>query len=292
MAEIIYIDVLVAINIFVTYLLLAASVLFSAVQTKRWRLLCASLVGGAASLLIFLPPLHWVLFALIRLALSALIVFVAFGFESWRRAGRCYAAFFGMNFALAGVMLALWLAVAPEGMFFQNGAVYFDVSLITFVLFACLSYAVIQASVKLLRRRHPGNCACEAIINVGDQSISLPAFYDSGNKLCDGFTGAPVMVVEFMALQKFLPLALHGFFQGKQDILDLPAKQPWRLRVRQIPFHAMGHSGLLPAFRSDNVVAKTATKSQTTENAIIAVTTDTLSDGAYHVILQATMLER
>jgi len=290
--EIIYIDVLVAINIFVTYLLLCASVLFSAVQPKRWRLLCASLLGGAASLLIFLPPLHWVLFALARIALSGAIVYVAFGFESWRRALRCYAAFFGMNFALAGLMLALWLTISPQGMFFQNGAVYFDVSLITFVLFACLSYAAIQASIKLLRRRHPGNCACEAVIAVGEQSTTLQAFYDSGNKLCDGFTGAPVIVVEFRALQDFLPAALHDFFLGKQDIVDLPAEHPWRLRVRQIPFHAMGHSGLLPAFRSDRVVARATTKSQTTENAIVAVTTDDLSGGAYQVILQSSMLER
>jgi len=290
--EIIYIDVLVAINVFVTYLLLATSVLLSAVQTKRWRLLVASLLGGAASLLIFLPPVHWILLALMRIVLSALIVFVAFGFESWRRALRCYAAFFGMNFALAGIMLALWMVVQPAGMFFQNGAVYFDVSLITFVLFACVSYAIIRGTVMLLRRRHPGNCACEAVIQVGEHTVTLPAFYDSGNKLCDGFTGAPVIVVAFAALRDFLPEGLHEFYQNKQSLIDVAPDHPWRTRVREIPFHAMGHSGLLPAFRSDRVTARAGGKTQKTQNAIVAVTTDSISDGAYHVILQSSMLER
>jgi len=292
LSEVIYVDVLVAINIFVTYLLLAASVLFSAVQVKRWRLLVASLLGGVASLAIFLPPLHWSLFALMRIAIAALIVYVAFGFESWKRALRCYAAFFGVNFAFAGIMLALWLTVRPDGMFYQNGAVYFDVSLLVFVLFACVCYAVIRGVVLLLRRRHPGNCACEVVIQVGGQSITLPAFYDSGNKLCDGFTGAPVIVVEYAALHGFLPEELRSFFQSEHGLLDVPAEHLWRTRVREIPFHAMGHEGLLPAFRADRVTAKTKSKSQLTEHAIVAVTTDELSDGAYSVILQASMLER
>ncbi|MCL2530605.1 MAG: sigma-E processing peptidase SpoIIGA [Oscillospiraceae bacterium] len=288
MREVIYIDVLLALNIFVTYLLLAATVLLSAVQTKRWRLLCGALLGGAAALLIFLPPLHWTLQALIRLALAAAIVWVAFGWGNWRRALRCYAAFFGMNFALAGSMLALWLTLRPVGMLMQNGVVYFNVSLITFVLLACVSYAAMRGAVILLRRRHPGNNACTATICVDGQSITLPALYDSGNKLTDGFTGAPVVVVEYQALRTFLPAELHEYFTAE---LDLPPEHDWRTRLRKIPYHAVGHSGLLPAFRSDKITVKSGTKEQTTPNAIVAVTTENLGDGTVHAILQATMLE-
>ena len=292
LSEVIYADVLVAINIFVTYLLLAASVLFSAVQAKRWRLLLASLLGGAASLLIFLPPAPWWLLACEKLLVSLAIVWAAFGFAQGRRFLRCFAAFFGVNFAFAGIMLALWLTLKPGGMLYQNGAVYFDVSLVTFILFACLSYAAVRGTVLLLRRRHPGSCACEATVQVGGDSITLPAFYDSGNRLTDGFTGAPVMVAQYAALEGFLPEPLRPFFRGELDLPDLPAEHPWRTRVRKIPFHAMGHEGLLPAFRSDRVTAKTKSKAQPNQGVVVAVTTDSLSDGAYHVILQATMLER
>lgn len=292
MREVIYIDVLLALNIFVTYLLLAATVLLSAVQTKRWRLLCGALLGGAAALLIFLPPLHWSLQALIRLALAAAIVWLAFGWGTWKRALRCYAAFFGMNFALAGCMLALWLTLRPAGMLMQNGVVYFNVSLITFVLLACVSYAAMRGAVQLLRRRHPGNNACLATVQVGQGSITLPALYDSGNKLTDGFTGAPVVVVEFEALRTFLPEELHGFFCGEIDMLELPQDETWRTRLRSIAYHAVGHNGLLPAFRSDSIAVKSGTKQQTTHGAIVAVTTENLGDGTYHAILQATMLEQ
>jgi len=291
-SDVIYIDVLVAINIFVTWLLLACSVFFSAVQARRWRLLLASLLGGAGSLLIFLPPAPWWLLAIEKLLLSALIVFVGFGFGKWRRFLRCFAAFFGANFAFAGLMLALWLTIKPGGMLYQNGAVYFDVSLLAFVLFACVCYAAVRGLVVLLRRRHPGANLCQATIQILGRSITLSAFYDSGNRLTDGFTGAPVAVAEYAALENFLPEPMRGFFQGQQSLIDLPQDDPWRARVRQIPFHALGREGLLPAFRSDAVTVKAKHTAQQTRNAIVAVTPDSLSDGSYSLLLQASMLEK
>ena len=292
MSDVIYIDVLAAINIFVTWLLLACSVFFSAVQAKRWRLLMASLLGGVGSLLILLPPAPWWLLAAEKLLLSALIVWVGFGFGRWRRFLRCFAAFFGANFAFAGLMLALWLTVRPGGMLYRNGAVYFGVSLPVFLLFACVCYAAVRGLVVLLRRRHPGANLCQATIQMPGCSITLPAFYDSGNRLVDGFTGAPVAVAEYAALESFLPEPLREFFRGGQSLVDLPYDDPWRSRLREIPFHALGREGLLPAFRSDAVTVKAKHNAQQTRNAIVAVTPDSLSDGSYSLLLQASMLER
>jgi len=291
-SDVIYIDVLVAINIFVTWLLLACSVFFSAVQVKRWRLLLGSLLGGGGSLLILLPPAPWWLLAPEKLLLCALIVLVGFGFGRWSRFLRCFAAFFGVSFAFAGVMLGLWLTLRPDGMLYQNGAVYFDVNLITFVLFACACYAAVRGLAVLLRRRHPGANLCRATIQILGRSITLPAFYDSGNRLADGFTGAPVAVAEYAALEKFLPVELRPFFRNEAEIFDIPQEQEWRPRLREIPFHALGREGLLPAFRADQVVVRTKHDTQSTLNAIVAVTPDTLSDGSYSLLLQATMLER
>jgi stage II sporulation protein GA (sporulation sigma-E factor processing peptidase) len=284
--DVIYIDVLVAINIFATYLLLAASVFLSAVRAGRWRLLAGSLVGGASALLIFLPPSPWWLLLPEKLLCSLLIVFVAFGYSQWRRFARCFAAFFAANFIFAGTMLALELTLEPNGMYYQNGAVYFDISLPLFVLFACVCYALLRGAALLLRRRHPGANACQATIRVLGSSITLPAFYDSGNQLTDGFTGAPVAVAEFSALAAFLPPQLQGFFQGSQSLAELPPEHPWRARLRTVPFHALGQSGLLPAFRTDQITAGATV----TPQALVAVTEDSLSDGAYSIILQKTML--
>lgn len=292
MSEVVYVDVLVAINIFTTFLLLAAAHFFSGIQPKRWRLLAASLLGGASALLIFLPPSPWYFLLPTKLLCSILIVWAAFGFGGRKRFLRCFAAFFAVSFAFAGIMLALWLTLHPGGMFYQNGAVYFDVNLITFVVFACLCYAAVRGLVALLRRRHPGANLCHATIQMPGQSITLPAFYDSGNRLTDGFTGAPVVVAEFAALRSFLPAALHPFFRGEESIALLPEEEAWRARLREIPYHALGRKGLLPAFRSDLVTVKAKDMVQPTAQAIVAVTNESLGDGSYHLLLQATMLEK
>jgi len=291
-SDVIYIDVLVAINIFVTWLLLACSVFFSAVQVKRWRLLLGSLLGGAGSLLILLPPAPWWLLGSEKLLLSALILFAAFGFGRWRRFLRCFAAFFGVNFAFAGVMLALWLTAKPGGMLYRNGAVYFDVSLLAFVIFACACYAIVRGLVVLLRRRHPGANLCQATIQLPGRSITLPALYDSGNRLADGFTGAPVAVAEYAALESFLPDELRPFFRDECGLDGIPPEHEWRVRLRQIPFHALGREGLLPALRTDRITVKAKNDTQQTLSAIVAVTPDSLSDGSYSLLLQASMLER
>jgi stage II sporulation protein GA (sporulation sigma-E factor processing peptidase) len=189
-------------------------------------------------------------------------------------------------------MLALWLWVHPAGMFYQNGAVYFNVSLVMFVVFACVCYAAVRGGIALLRRRHPGAGACQATIAAPGGSITLPAFYDSGNRLTDGFTGAPVVVAEFRALSRFLPEELRGFFRGEQELIDVPMESPWRPRLREIPFHSLGREGLLPAFRADAVTAKTKTAAFPTPNVIVAITNEALSDGAYSMLLQYSMMEK
>ena len=177
-------------------------------------------------------------------------------------------------------------------MLYRNGAVYFDVSLLTFVVFACACYAIVRGLVALLRRRHPGANLCQATIQILGRSITLPALYDSGNRLTDGFTGAPVAVAEYAALQSFLPEQLRPFFRDECGLVDIPQEHEWRPRLRQIPFHALGREGLLPAFRADQVIVKTKQTTQPTPNAIVAITPDSLSDGSYSLLLQASMLEK
>ena len=292
MSDVIYIDVLVAVNIFITWLLLGAAGLLAAQRAKPFRLLLASLLGGAGALLIFLPLAPWWLAAAEKLALSAVLVFTAFGLGKWRRFLRCFAAFFGVNFAFAGLMLALWLGLKPDKMFYQNGAVYFDVSLVTLILLACACYAAVRGMTLLLHRRHPGANLCQATIHVQGSSVTLPALYDSANKLTDGFTGAPVMVAEYAALEHFLPEELRFFFHGALELPDIDSAAAWRARLREIPLHALGQAGLLPAFRTDRVLVKTKKAVQETRQAIVAVTTDALSDGSYSAILQYSMLEK
>ena len=96
----IYVDVLVALNLYVTWFLLLASEALSGRPCKRWRRGLAALAGGLSSLAIFLPGLpddflcflagttgmSWKKFALITVTCRPLMIFAyslgALGFRA------------------------------------------------------------------------------------------------------------------------------------------------------------------------------------------------------------------
>ena len=53
MGNVIYIDVLIVLNIFINYFLLLATTFFLHQKPKRWRLVVSAVVGSLFSLLIF-----------------------------------------------------------------------------------------------------------------------------------------------------------------------------------------------------------------------------------------------
>ena len=75
----IYADVLVALNLYVTWFLLLASEALSGRSCRRWRRGVAAFIGGISSLAIFLPELPFGILAAVKLLLAAVITGVAGG---------------------------------------------------------------------------------------------------------------------------------------------------------------------------------------------------------------------
>ena len=77
---VIYIDILIGINIYITYFLLLAAEKLSGQKASLFRKALASFLGGAASLLILLPEIDGLPLLLIKLCLGAIITAAAFGY--------------------------------------------------------------------------------------------------------------------------------------------------------------------------------------------------------------------
>ena len=117
MKQTIYIDVLLAVNIFINYFLLLAAAKFLAVRRIRLRILAASVLGAAYSLTMLMPSIPMVLALLMKLAMSASLVFVAFPWGGKKQFLKSLACFYIMNFAFAGFMMAIWYFISPQGKF-------------------------------------------------------------------------------------------------------------------------------------------------------------------------------
>lgn len=233
MRQTIYIDVLLGVNLFINYFLLLTVAKFLSLYAKRWRLVLGAAVGAVFSLTVLLPELSAVLTFAMKLGISGLIVLAAFRFSGWPPFFRQLAAFYIVSFSFAGLMLALWYFIAPQGLIVKNSIVYFDVSPLLLLILTVFCYFLIRLIQRFTGRQAPKNLFYPIQIEWKGKEVACVAKVDTGNSLVEPFSGEPVAVVEKSRLEKFLP--------------EIRAEG----KVRLVPFSAVPGGGMLEAFRPD-----------------------------------------
>ena len=273
----IYLDVLLALNWLTDFLLLSAVARLRHLPHKRGRLVLGAAVGSLGSLVILLPTLPMIAVALWDLGVAALMIAAAFPFRGKRNYFTSVASLFVLSALFGGISYLLWLFFAPRGFYVLNGAVYYDVSPLTLVAATLVSYAAVTLYDKLTRRTPPPAHTFRVEVRQAGATATLRALHDTGQRLTECFSGSPVLVVRQSAVKPLLP-----------DGFDNWASKPNAIsgaRVRLIPFTSVGGSGLLPAFRPDDVtLIDPLGVRQNAAGAYIAVT-KTLGRGDYDALL-------
>ena len=228
----IYVDVLMAVNFFISYFLLLACAKFLALPARRGRLAAAAGLGAVFSLTVLLPEFPAALSLASKLAMSIAIVLCAFGFGGVKRLVRNTLAFFIVNFAFAGLMVAVWYFFAPQGLVIRNSVVYFNVSPVLLILLTIACYAVVTLIGRVTGREAPKELFCRIAVSRGGVTCSCSARVDTGNSLREPFSNDPVAVVEWSTIRRLIPP------EGS-------------LNFRLVPFDTVSGSGVLKAFRPD-----------------------------------------
>ncbi|MDR1410041.1 MAG: sigma-E processing peptidase SpoIIGA [Oscillospiraceae bacterium] len=294
MRQVVYLDVLIFLNAFVTSALLLATSALLKTEIRRIRLLIGTVLGGVLSLVIFLPPLPIPLSVLIKAVGCALLAFVSFGFRSWRIYLRTAAAFLLANFVFAGAMLALWSFIAPRGMVFNNSTPYWDVSVLLLCVSTIFCYALVRLISFITRRNAPDNHMFELTIEANAQRADCKALFDSGSALREGFSGAPVIVAQLDVVRPLIPRALRDQFGGSAPAylsLDTPVSVDGVQSLRLIPYSSVGGTGLLPAFKAERATVRQGRKQWVCEDVYIAVSEKTFARGEYTALVGSVFFE-
>ena len=240
----VYVDVLFVVNFFITYLLLLLTKLFVKANPKIVRMLAAAFVGGAYSLVILADELHFFVTAVGKIVVSALIVFIAFGFKRGAVFAKTLGIFYFSNMLLLGVILAIWLIFKPDGIAIHNDVVYFDIPARILLISALAAYLISLAAVKIYNRTIGKNEIYSLTIFKDSQEVHLYAFADTGNKLKEPFSDYPVIVID----------------ESKISF------EPERI----IPFNSVGGEGMLKAFKPDKVIISNGKGMYETDRVYIA----------------------
>ena len=193
----IYIDILLVTNAIMTLIMLEAAGRVCHKVISPLRLLTACSVGGLSSLVMAIDSRGYftaVLIVVIKLVSAVFTVLIAFGCKDPWQLLRYFIIYCAVDAVFTGIVVTLWQISGSKVIFFRNLTVYFDISLFKLALACGIAYGLLCLYENITRRCFNRVAKYEAIYENGGCIVKVPAICDSGNRLCDSFTGTPVVV--------------------------------------------------------------------------------------------------
>lgn len=281
MKQIIYVDILICVNLFINYFILIAVTKFLFLKIHKWRLFLGALLGAAYSLYILIPEPIWIISLLIKLLMSVTIILVAFGFHKILELFKIVLCFFGINFGFSGVMFALWCTLKPMGLIVKNGVVYFSLSPILLISSTVVSYLIIEFINKIVGKQQERELFYEIFVEIFSHTLKLKAKLDTGNTLKEPFSGIPVIVVKKEKIKHIIPenfLEIMNTFEIENYSNSLNLLKT----IRLIPFKTIHGSGVLPAFKTDKIIIN---KQNLTKEGYLAVCSKDILEKNYDALI-------
>jgi len=246
---VIYADLFFLTNWAMDYLLLWATARFAGVRARGLRLAASSFLGAAYATAFLFPAARPLYSVGAKVVFSVLMVTVAFPVRSPLHLGRLWGCFAVLSLAAGGGALALaYLQLPGVGGPFPGIPSW----LVGVAVAATLALA---GRAWAYRHQQSSLMVLPAEVSLGGRTVAFPALVDTGNRLRDPFTGAPVVVVEYGTARRLVPRPLQPLLLGR----TVPGagegvEEPLAGRFCIVPFVALGSQrGVLYGFRPDRV---------------------------------------
>ncbi len=284
----VYADVLVGLNIIITYLLIVSVRLICKRGTSKWGVVLASLLGGLSSLIIFYEDISLLGSVIYKIIVAALITGIGFLPRSIKGFLKVFLSFFAISFLFGGVMYALELTFNPQNILYINGTVYFDMSITYLVGSVLLIYGAFTVVNFLLTKHAVKNKIYEVKIIFRNTEVTLRGFADTGNNLKYGVSGRPVIIAELSGVAP-----LFSFEEIKYLKSGLYENIPHTLmgKIHLVPCQTISGDAFLPAIIPEKVEIKSGNKKAESKFLCLALSDRKLSHGEYNVILHNSIID-
>ena len=290
MKTVIYVDVLVAVNILVTYILIVCTRVIIKNDTHKWGVVLAVFFGGVSSLVIFWESMPLVLSVLFKIMGVVIISCSAFLPKDKKQFIKTTLAFLFVNFLFGGLLYFVELSFKPSNIFYINGTVYFDISVLFLVSMTLICYGLLLLFDFFIRKRASEKTIYKVTFNFRNKSVTLNALYDTGNHLTDGIEGKPVVIVTLNSIKEFFSLAEMEYLKNDSITTDVP--ETLKNIVRIVPCSSINGSSLLKAFVAEEMIIENEPFKFKTNFFVVAVTNNSLSLGEYNCLLNSAIFER
>lgn len=250
----VYLDTLVLINTYASWLVLSLSSKLIHQSIPGKRLALSALAGGLSSLLILIPTgTVWQTILLYALkCISILIVLLTAFYKkgmSKRRFFSAIASFFGVNLLFSGGVYLVQSMLKTKIVYIKGVSYYFDISLTKLIFITAAVYIILSLISYISAQRLDKAHSYIVYIALSGQSYSLEGVADTGNTVRDIFSGKDVVICTGIAYPESL-----------------------ERRIIPVPFSTVNGEGVLYAVNPDKISIEDEHGSKTDVSALIAFT--------------------
>lgn len=264
---VIYVDVLICINFFITFLLLELTAKLAKKSGSLLRFVLASAFGGLYSLIIFVKNMPVVLTEVSKLISVLIIVFVAFKFYRVSQYIKVILIYYFSSVVFLGFTMLACFLFKLKFVAVNNSVLYFDISAPVIIACALFAYALSGVIIKIYNRTLSKKDIYTLIVEQDSKTYYLTAFCDSGNRLREPFSDMPIIIADSSKL----------------------SVTPDESKIRLVPVTTVNGRTMLKAFKPDKLILKSSNSSETIENAYIALS-DTMCNKKFSAILNYDVL--
>ena len=265
---IIYVDVLIAVNFFISYFLMMAASVISGYTYIRKRIVFSSLISSLFCLYIFVQSNNNLIDFAVKTFSLILCAAIAFGLKNLKKFVLQAVCFVMLNALLTGITAMLSLKstlIYQKNMFF-----YININPVMLVIFSAVIYIVITLFASVKEHIMPNQIYKLELIADNFNIENIDAFYDSGFKVRDIVSNKDVIMISFKKIKENLPKKLaddvHNFYEENYE----------KVHTEFIPvfFSTVCGSGLMPAIKTQYVKIN----GRKLENIIVAFIKNELSE--------------
>lgn len=300
-STVVYLDKVFFGNLLINWVLLWSAGRFSQVRAKQYRLLAGSFLGSAYSVALFLPGMEFFFSFYVKFVVSLLMVAATFAPLPPRRFVLCFSFFYGVSFALGGMVMGISYyfsgAVLPGQVrsYFNAISQYLWPGVLAALLLLFISVAVLPGYFRNRQGREA--MKMPVTIYLDGRKVTVKGLVDTGNSLCDPVSGEPVVIVEHGAIKDVLPDPMKeaGAFNGDAfSVIEKMMNTHWSGRLRLIPFKSLGNDrGLLLGIKPDMVEFVKDSRVQKVQKVVIGIHGRRLDAGEdYNALINPSLLER
>jgi len=247
MDYVVYGDVLVAVNFIIDLVILRLCQPLTGIRQHGLRPYLAAAAGGLCSMAIFLPAGSLFLDLFIRLGISFIVVSIAYGRQRPGVFLRLLGVFYAVSFLVAGVVIGLWFLFPNGGYAYRNGMVYLNLKPTALIGSVAAAYLFVRLFERAFHWGRGMGERYPMTAQRGGKSIAFTALADTGNRLTEPFSGAPMVVLDSEKGRELLTGPENRWLESGMT----QGEPPPGLRVA--PYRTVNGAGMLAAFRPQSL---------------------------------------